>query len=207
MKINIHSIKGDVVEKVNADEKIFKVELNRSVIRQAVLAEMTNLRQGTHASKNRSAVRGGGKKPWKQKGRGVARAGTIRSPLWKGGGVVFGPDPHSYKHKLPKKMRRLARRSVLSDKLSKGEFMVLDNINIETKKTSDFVSMLKKLKLENKKVTILVSSFEDNLILSSRNVRNVFIEDVKNISVYDLLDSEAIITDKQGLINLIEALA
>ena len=120
MKINIQSIKGDVVDKVNADEKIFKVELNRSVIRQAVLAEMTNLRQGTHASKNRSAVKGGGKKPFKQKGRGVARAGTIRSPLWKGGGVVFGPEPHSYKHKLPKKMKKLARRSVLSEKLSKG---------------------------------------------------------------------------------------
>jgi len=207
MKINIHSIKGDVVDKVNADEKIFKVELNKPVIRQAVLAEMTNLRQGTHASKNRSAVRGGGKKPWKQKGRGVARAGTIRSPLWKGGGVVFGPEPHSYKHKLPKKMRKLARRSVISDKLSKNQFMVLDNINIETKKTSEFVSMLKELKLDNKKVTILVSSFEENLILSSRNVRNVFIEDAKNISVYDMLDSDIIVTDKQGLINLIEALA
>ena len=207
MKINIHSIKGDIVDTINADEKIFKVELNKSVIRQAVLAEMTNLRQGTHASKNRSAVRGGGKKPFKQKGRGVARAGTIRSPLWKGGGVVFGPEPHSYKHKLPKKMRKLARRSVISDKLSRGEFMVLDNINIETKKTSKFVLVLKKLKLENKKVTILVSSFEENLILSSRNVRNVFIEDVKNISVYDMLDSDMVVTDKQGLTNLIEVLA
>ena len=207
MKINIQSIKGDVVDKVNADEKIFKVDLNRSVIRQAVLAEMTNLRQGTHASKNRSAVRGGGKKPFKQKGRGVARAGTIRSPRWKGGGVVFGPEPHSYKLKLPKKMKKLARRSVLSEKLSKGEFMVLDKINIDTKKSSEFVSKLKELKMENKKVTMLVSSFHENLILSSRNVRNVFIEDVKNISVYDLLDSEIIITDKQGLIDLIEVLA
>ena len=207
MKINIHSIKGDVVDKIDADEKIFKVELNKSVVRQAVLAEMTNLRQGTHASKNRSSVRGGGKKPWKQKGRGVARAGTIRSPLWKGGGVVFGPEPHSYKHKLPKKMKKLARRSVVSDKLSRGEFMVLDSIDIETKKTSEFVLMLKELKLENKKVTILVSTFEENLILSSRNVRNVFIEDVKNISVYDMLDSDMIVTDKQGFANLIEVLA
>ncbi|MBE77401.1 MAG: 50S ribosomal protein L4 [Candidatus Marinimicrobia bacterium] len=207
MKINIHSIKGDVVDKMDADEKIFKVELNKSVVRQAILAEMTNLRQGTHASKNRSSVRGGGKKPWKQKGRGVARAGTIRSPLWKGGGVVFGPEPHSYKHKLPKKMKKLARRSVVSDKLSRGEFMVLDSINIKTKKTSEFVLMLKELKLENKKVTILVSSFEENLILSSRNVRNVFIEDVKNISVYDMIDSDMVVTDKQGLSNLIEALA
>ena len=207
MKINIQSIKGDIVEKVNTDEKIFKVALNRSVIRQAVLAEMTNLRQGTHSSKNRSSVRGGGKKPWKQKGRGVARAGTIRSPLWKGGGVIFGPDPHSYKHKLPKKMRKLARKSVLSQKLSKGEFIVLDHFSIKTKKTSDFVSMLKKLKLENKKVTMLVSSFDENLVFSSRNVRNVFVEDVKNISVYDMLDSEILITDKQGLIDLIEVLA
>ena len=103
MKINIYSLKGDVIEEMNADDKIFKVELNNPVIRQAVLSERTNSRQGTHSSKNRSAVNGGGKKPWKQKGRGVARAGTIRSPLWKGGGVVFGPEPHKYKHKLPKK--------------------------------------------------------------------------------------------------------
>ena len=91
-------------------DEIFNVELNLSVVRQAVLAEMANLRQGTHSSKNRSAVRGGGKKPWKQKGRGVARAGTIRSPLWKGGGVVFGPSPHSYKNKLPKKMSNLCQK-------------------------------------------------------------------------------------------------
>ena len=207
MKIDIHSIKGDVVDKMNADDKIFKVELNKSLVRQAVLAEMTNLRQGTHSSKNRSAVRGGGKKPWKQKGRGVARAGTIRSPLWKGGGVVFGPEPHKYKHKLPKKMKKLARRSVISDKLSKSEFMVFDSFNIETKKTSDFVAILKKLKLENKKVTILVSIFDENLMLSSRNVRNVFIEDVKNISVYDMLDSDIIIIDQVGLKDLIKVLA
>jgi len=207
MKINVHSLKGDIVDKINADEKIFKIEPNKSVIRQAVLAEMTNLRQGTHASKNRSAVRGGGKKPWKQKGRGVARAGTIRSPLWKGGGVVFGPEPHSYKHKLPKKMGKLARRSVLSEKLSKGEFRVLDKINIESSKTSDFIGILRVLKVENKKVTILVSSIEENLILASRNVRNVYVENVRNISVYDLSDAEVLITDKQGLNDLIEVLA
>tara|TARA_B100001250_G_scaffold244204_1_gene209923 strand:+ start:66 stop:689 length:624 start_codon:yes stop_codon:yes gene_type:complete len=207
MKINIYSLKGDVIEKMNADDKIFKVELNSSVIRQAVLSERTNSRQGTHSSKNRSAVNGGGKKPWKQKGRGVARAGTIRSPLWKGGGVVFGPEPHKYKHKLPKKMSKLARRSVLSDKILKDEFRVFDKISIDTNKTSDFVSFLKKLKLNDKKVTILVSDFQENLILSSRNLRNVYVENVKNVSVYDLLDSEIIVTDKQGLSDLIKVLA
>ena len=207
MKINIHNLKGDVIEKMDADDKIFKVELKNSVIRQAVLSERTNLRQGTHSSKNRSAVSGGGKKPWKQKGRGVARAGTIRSPLWKGGGVVFGPEPHKYKHKLPKKMSKLARRSVLSDKISKDEFKVLEKIFIDTNKTSDFVSFLKKLKLSDKRLTILVSTFQENLILASRNLRNVYVENVRNVSVYDLLDSEIIVTDKQGLSDLIKVLA
>jgi|TARA_B110000116_G_scaffold60547_1_gene51832 large subunit ribosomal protein L4 len=207
MKIDIHNLKGEVIDKMTADDKIFKVELNKSVIRQAVLAEMTNLRQGTHASKNRSAVRGGGKKPWKQKGRGVARAGTIRSPLWKGGGVVFGPEPHSYKHKLPKKMSKLARKSVLSDRISKGEFIVLEKIKIETNKTSDFIKLLKLLKAEDKKVTILLSSIDENLVLASRNIRKVYVENVRNISVYDLLDAEVLVTDKKGLSDLVEVLA
>ena len=207
MKIDIHNLKGEVIDKMTADDKIFKVEPNKSVIRQAVLAEMTNLRQGTHASKNRSAVRGGGKKPWKQKGRGVARAGTIRSPLWKGGGVVFGPEPHSYKHKLPKKMSKLARKSVLSDRISKGEFIVLEKIKIETNKTSDFIKILKILKAEDKKVTILLSSVDENLVLASRNIRKVYVENVRNISVYDLLDAEVLVTDKKGLSDLVEVLA
>ena len=207
MKINIHSLKGDIVEKVSADDKIFKVELKSSVIRQAVLSERTNQRQGTHSSKNRSAVNGGGKKPWKQKGRGVARAGTTRSPLCRGGGVVFGPEPHRYKQKLPKKMSKLARRSVLSDKISKDEFKVLEKISFDTNKTSDFVSFLKNLKLNDKKVTILVSSFQENLILASRNLRNVYVENVRSVSAYDLLDSEIIVTDKQGLSDLIKVLA
>ena len=207
MKINIHSLKGDIVEKMNADDKIFKVELNSSVIRQAVLSERTNSRQGTHSSKNRSAVNGGGKKPWKQKGRGVARAGTTRSPLWKGGGVVFGPEPHKYKHKLPKKMSRLARRSILSNKISKNEFKVFEKISMDTHKTSDFLSLLKKIKLDDRKLTILTSSFQKNLILASRNLRNVYVENARTISVYDLMDSDMIVTDKEGLLNLIEVLA
>ncbi len=207
MKIEVYSLNGDVVEKINADDKIFKVALKSSVIRQAILSERANSRQGTHSSKNRSAVNGGGKKPWKQKGRGVARAGTTRSPLWRGGGVVFGPEPHKYKHKLPKKMSKLARKSVLSDKISKDEFMVLDKISIDSNKTSDFVAFLSKLKIDDKKVTILVSSFQENLILASRNLRKVYIENVRNVSVYDLLDSEVVITDKKGLSDLIGVLA
>ena len=135
MKIDLLNNSGKIVDSISVDDGIFKVDLNTSVVRQAVLSELTNLRQGTHSSKNRSLVKGGGKKPWKQKGRGVARAGTIRSPLWKGGGTVFGPEPHSYSHKLPKKMSRLARKCVISKKLTDGELVVLEKININSSKT------------------------------------------------------------------------
>jgi len=199
MKIDVQNISGKVVESIKLDSNVFNIEVNDAVVRQAVLSELSNLRQGTHSSKNRSAVRGGGKKPWKQKGRGVARAGTIRSPLWKGGGVVFGPEPHSYSKKLPRKMSRLARKSVLTKKFQNKQLIVLDSINIKSKKTSDFISFMKNIDIFNKKTLILVDSFQEDLILSSRNIRNVFIENVKCVSVYDLLDSEIVIIDKVGI--------
>ena len=207
MKIEVHNNSGNVVDSIDIDNNVFDVELNPSVIRQAVLAELTNLRQGTHSTKNRSAVRGGGKKPFKQKGRGVARAGTIRSPLWKGGGVVFGPEPHGYSHKMPKKMSKLARKSVISKRLKDGEVMVLDTIDIESKKTSNFISFLKDIKVNQKKPLILVNSFQENLVLASRNIRNVFIENARSVSVYDLLDSEIILIVKVGVKILSEVLA
>ena len=207
MKIEVHNNSGKVVDSIDIDNNVFDVELNPSVIRQAVLAELTNLRQGTHSTKNRSAVRGGGKKPFKQKGRGVARAGTIRSPLWKGGGVVFGPEPHGYSHKMPKKMSKLARKSVISKRIKDGEVMVLDTIDIESKKTSNFISFLKDIKVNQKKTLILVDSFQENLVLASRNIRNVFIENARSVSVYDLLDSEIILIDKVGVKILSEVLA
>ena len=207
MKIDIHNIVGKVVGSIDIDKNLLVADSNSSVVRQAVLSELTNLRQGTHSSKNRSAVRGGGKKPWKQKGRGVARAGTIRSPLWKGGGVVFGPEPHSYSYKLPKKMRRLARKSILSKKIADGSFMVLDEIVIDSSKTSDFIGFLKNLNISGKKTLILVDSFQENLVLASRNIRNVFIDNVKNVSVYDLIDSEIVLSDKESFDILIEVLS
>ena len=207
MKIDVQNSSGKVIESIKLDGNIFNIKMKTSVVRQAVLSELANLRQGTHGSKNRSAVRGGGKKPWKQKGRGVARAGTIRSPLWKGGGVVFGPEPHGYSKKLPKKMSKLARKSVLTKKYQDGELIVLDSINISSKKTSDFISFMKSIGIFNKKTLILVDSFQENLILSSRNLRNVFIENVKSVSVYDLMDSEVILIDKAGINIFSEVLA
>ena len=138
MKFNIIDFNGDVVSELDAPDSVFGIQANLSVVRQSILAEMTNLRQGTHSTKNRAKVSGGGKKPWKQKGRGVARAGTIRSPLWKGGGTVFGPECHSYKHKISKKMSLLSRKSVLTNKVSEGALIIVDNFDLNTYKTSSF---------------------------------------------------------------------
>ena len=206
MKIDVHNNSGKVVDSLDIDKSFLISDLNSAVVRQSVLSELTNLRQGTHSSKNRSAVRGGGKKPWKQKGRGVARAGTIRSPLWKGGGTVFGPEPHSYNHKLSKKMSRLARKSVLSKKINDGHIMVLEKVFIDSHKTSNFISLLNNLNISGKKTLVLVDSFQENLILASRNIRSVFVENAKNVSVYDLMDSEVILSDKNSFQILYEVL-
>ena len=157
MKLTLKDIKGKDVGEVAVPKSFLESKQSNSVVRQAVLAEMANLRQGTHSSKNRSSVRGGGKKPWKQKGRGAARAGTIRSPLWKGGGVVFGPTPHGYRQKVSKKMSLLARKSIFLDKIKNGKVLVFDNLFLENRKTSSFKQILVSSNLDSKKITLLVS--------------------------------------------------
>ena len=207
MKLDVIKLDGSKAGNIAADKAVFGIEPNEAVVRQAVLAELTNMRQGTHASKNRSAVRGGGKKPWKQKGRGVARAGTIRSPLWKGGGTIFGPEPHSYNHKLPKKLSRLARRSVLSNKAAEGKLIIVDEFALASHKTADFVSVLKKLDLQNTKITILVTGVDDNLDKATRNLSNVYLVDAAKVSTYDLIDCETLVIDKASMAVLTEILA
>ena len=173
MKLNVINSDGGKGEAISVDKSVFGIKPNESVVHQAVIAELANSRQGTHASKNRSAVRGGGKKPWKQKGRGVARAGTIRSPIWRGGGTVFGPEPHNYKTKISKKMKRLARRSVLSDRAKDGDILVIEEISVSSYNTKDFVDFIDKFDLKGKKLTVLVASFNEDLFLSSRNIPNI----------------------------------
>ena len=207
MKLKIKDINGKSVGDVSVNKDVFGIEPNLPVVRQAILSELNNMRQGTHSSKNRSMVSGGGKKPWKQKGRGVARAGTIRSPLWKGGGTVFGPEPHSYNHKLSKKLSRLARKSVLSSKVSDGDLLVIDNLKLENHKTSGFHSVLNNLRLTDKKLTILTSDNGNrNLDMSTRNLRNVHLVNSKNASTYDLIDCEVLIIDKNSVDMLSDSL-
>ena len=202
MKLNIHSKDSSKVSSIDVDKSVFGIEPNINVVNQAVNIELTNLRQGTRSSKNRSKVRGGGKKPFKQKGRGGARAGTIRSPLWKGGGTVFGPQPYNYSLKMPKKMRNLARRSVLSNHFKNNNIFVLSSINLEAPSTKQFKKILSDLKIEKNKVTVIYTKPNDNLVLSARNLYNVFTVNVLSASTYDLIDCDSILIEKSALESL-----
>ncbi len=206
MNLKLKNLQGKNLGEFEVPSSFLDHEVNSAVVRQAVLAEMVNLRQGTHSSKNRSAVKGGGKKPWKQKGRGAARAGTIRSPLWKGGGVVFGPNPHGYKHKLPKSMSLSARKSLIIDKIKNDKLIVVENFILESGKTSSLSSSFNLLGLEGKKITLLVSSLNENLNRAVNNLSNVYLINVKYASVYELMDCEYIVIDQDGLNIFIEML-
>ena len=202
MKIDVFNINGEKAGSVDLDNKVYKVEPNIAAIRQAVLSELSNMRQGTHSSKNRSNVRGGGRKPWKQKGRGAARAGTIRSPLWKGGGVVFGPSPHKYHQKVTKKLSKLARKSLFSIKLSEKNISIINNLKLKDHKTSSAVRFINDLGLKGKKVTILVNTLDSNFDLATRNLQYLYIVKASHVSSYDLIDCEHLIIEQESIKDL-----
>ena len=206
MKLSLKSIEGKNVGKISVPGRFIDSTENSSATRQAVLAELVNLRQGTHSSKNRSSVRGGGKKPWKQKGRGSARAGTIRSPLWRGGGVVFGPSPHKYRHKVSKKLSVLARRSVFVNKLKNDKVFVFDNFLLQNGKTSYLSKRLDSMGLLNKKITLLVSESNDHLIRATNNLSSIYVVDVNCVSIYELLNCEYLLMDEGSFNHLIHVL-
>jgi len=207
MELQILKNSGTKDVKIKVDETVFGIKPNESVVHQAVVAELSNLRQGTRAAKNRSMVAGSQKKPFRQKGRGMARAGSKKSPLWRGGGVVFPPTPHKHIKLMPKKMRQLARRSVLSDKVASGSVVVVDQFNLEKPKTKYFIDLLSNLKLSDTKLTVLPSVIDNDLEMATRNIPNVFLVKATDASTYDLLDSEVLLFDKAGLTLLNEQLA
>jgi len=207
MNFYTKKIDGSKGPAVKVSDAVFKVKPNESVVHQAIVTELHNQRQGTHSSKSRGMVNGGGRKPWRQKGRGVARAGTIRSPLWKGGGTVFGPEPHPYKKRIPKKMKQLARKSVLSFKAKKNNLIIVDELNISQPKTAEFNSLLSSLKLNDKKVLVLPGKLTANLRLSIRNLPNVSIVNAEAASTYELLNHDILLFDKEGLLLLNEKLS
>ena len=189
---------------LNAD--IFGIEPNNDVVFEAVVMQRASMRQGTHAVKNRSAVRGGGKKPWRQKGTGRARQGSIRSPQWRGGGIVFGPTPRSYAYSIPKKMRRLALKSVLSQKVLDESLVVVDEFKFETPKTKDFAQSLSTLNVE-KKALLVLEEDNESAVLAARNLSNVKIVEPEGINVLDIMNSDKLVITQKALSQVEEALA
>lgn len=207
MQLSIFKIDGsESKEKIELPSNVFEVEPNHHLIYQAVRTYLSNQRQGTHKAKERSEVRGGGKKPWKQKGRGTARAGTTRSPVWVGGGTVHGPRPHTYKLSMTKKSAQLARKSALSLKAKNGEIMVVEDINFEKPKTKDFSSILKNLNIDGKKVLMLTVKNNENVYKSGRNIAKVNVLNADNAATYDLLNNQMILIQKSALEDLCKPL-
>ena len=188
--------KGKDAGEVTLNDDIFGIKPNESVVFDAIIRQRAGRRQGTSKVKNRSAVRGGGKKPWKQKGTGRARQGSIRSPQWRGGGVVFGPTPRSYAYSMPRKQRRLAIKSVLSQKLIDEDLVVLDQLTMSAPKTKEFKSILDGLKVEGK---VLVVSDDKNVQYSARNLPNVKVITANGLNVEDVVNYDKLVLTKEAI--------
>ena len=208
MKLDIFNKTGKKsTKKLTLSDAVFAVEPNDHCVYLAVNSELAALRQGTHSSKTRAEVSGGGTKPYKQKGTGRARVGSTRNPSRVHGGSALGPKPHKYEKKVNKKVRKIARKSVLSQKVSSGNFMVVSDFELELPKTKQFNQVLDNLKLNGKKVTILSGEVGDNLFLGSRNVKNVNVIPAKTASTFDLLDCQVLVVDVAGAESLNAQLA
>ena len=200
MTLEVFKIDGSKSDdKIELSDSIFAIEPNDHAIYLSVKAFLANQRQGTSKSKERAEVRGGGKKPWKQKGRGGARAGTSRSPLWVGGGTIFGPRPRDYRQDLPKKVKRLARKSAFSYKAKDEQLIVVEDFNIEQPKTKDFSKILSALKVSGKKILLLTEANNQNVYRSGRNIPKVKILEASKASTYDLLNNQVLILQKSAV--------
>ena len=204
-KVSVLSQTGASVGEIELNDAIFGITPNEAVLFDAVIAQRASLRQGNHKVKNRSEVAGGGRKPWRQKGTGRARQGSIRSPQWRGGGIVFGPTPRSYSYKLPKKVRRLALKSALSAKVLEQNFVVLDVLNLDAPKTKDFAAILKALEI-NKKALFVTAELNENVALSARNIPGVTVLTATGINVLDLLGHEKVVFTKDAVNKVEEVL-
>jgi len=205
-KVALFSQAGSQVGEIELNDSVFGIEPNNHVMFEAVVMQRASLRQGTHKTKIRSEVAGGGRKPWKQKGTGRARQGSIRSPQWRGGGTVFGPVPRSYSYKLPKKVRRLAIKSALSSKVQSENIFVLESLVLEAPKTKEFKNVLSGLSV-NTKALIVTAGLEENVALSARNIPGVTVVTADGINVLDVLNHDKLIMTKAAVEKVEEVLA
>ena len=205
-KVALFKQDGSNAGDIELNDSVFGVEPNNNVITDAVLMQRASMRQGTHAVKNRSAVSGGGKKPWRQKGTGRARQGSIRSPQWVGGGTVFGPTPRSYAYKLPRKVRRLAIKSVLSQKVLDESLVVVNELKFEQPRTKAFAEVLSNLDV-NSKVLVVLEDDNANAALAARNLKNVTVIPAKGLNVLDVINNDKMVITKGALSQVEEVLA
>ncbi|MHB8171530.1 MAG: 50S ribosomal protein L4 [Thermincolia bacterium] len=205
-KVAIYNINGQQVGDIELKEEIFGIEPNKHVLHQAVVLQLASQRQGTASTKTRAEVRGGGRKPWRQKGTGRARHGSIRSPIWTGGGITFGPKPRKYGFSIPKKVRRLALKSALSSKVLAGELVIIDELSMEQPKTKDMVKILDNLKVAEKALVVTAEPNE-NIERSARNIPGVTPMSANGLNVYDILKHGKLVITKEAVARVEEVLA
>ncbi|MEK3979640.1 50S ribosomal protein L4 [Psychrobacillus sp. INOP01] len=204
-KVSLFNQAGSSVGEIELNDKVFGIEPNEAVLFEAIISQRASLRQGNHKVKNRSEVAGGGRKPWKQKGTGRARQGSIRSPQWRGGGVVFGPTPRSYSFKLPKKVRRLALLSALSTKAREESIVVLEGLAFDAPKTKEFVKVLSNLSID-KKALFVTADLDETVALAARNIPGITVVSATGINVLDLIGHNKLVMTKAAVEKVEEVL-
>ena len=204
-QVAVYNMQGKEVDKIELNDSIFGVEVNEHLVHMAVVAQLANKRQGTQKAKNRSEVSGGGRKPWRQKGTGHARQGSIRAPQWKGGGVVFAPAPRDYSIRLNKKEKRAALKSALTSRVEDQKLVVLDELKLDEVKTKNFIAVLKALNLD--KALFVLDDNDKNVILSARNIPDVKTAQVNELNVYDVLKYNTVVLTKKAVSDIEEVYA
>ena len=199
--VSVYNMEGKEVGTIELNDAVFGVEVNEHLVHMAVVQQLANNRQGTQKAKTRAEVSGGGRKPWRQKGTGHARQGSIRAPQWKGGGVVFAPVPRDYSFKMNKKEKQAALKSVLSDKVAGGNLIVVDELKFDEIKTKNFVNVMKNLKVE--KGLVVLAENDQNVVMSGKNVADVNTTLVNAINVYDIAKAKTLVLTKDA-VNMIE---
>ena len=205
-KVDLYNMNGEVIGDIELSDNVFGADINKNAMHLAVLNHLANRRQGTHSTKTKSEVRGGGRKPWRQKGTGRARHGSIRSAQWVKGGIVFGPKPRTYRYNLPKKVKRLALKSALSSKVAENEILVLDDLNFESIKTKQMVSVLDKLNV-NKSALIVLPESRETVQKSARNIPGIKTALVNTLNVFDILKYDKFIITKDAVAKVEEVYA
>lgn len=204
-EVSVLNMEGSEVGKIKLNDAIFGVEINEHLVHQAVVTQLANNRQGTQKAKTRSEVRGGGKKPWRQKGTGHARQGSIRAPQWTGGGVVFAPTPRDYSLKMNRKEKRIALKSALTSRVNEGKFIVVDAIKFDAPKTKDFAKMMTSLNTE--KALVVINDNDANVVKSAANIPTVKTASVNTINVYDILKYDTVIVSQDAVKTIEEVYA